>query len=105
MNQLSQKWKECRDNVALAEKELDGHRDQFRKAHIEEVEEVHSLRRDIFNNSMVLKGEPAPKTGGSPARGLNNPMATKTGFTSKSSRTAVIQGCHIRQDIRNYRTQ
>ena len=68
LNQLSQKWKECRDNVALAEKELDGHRDQFRKAHLEEVEEVHSLQRDIYNNSMVVKDEPAPKTGGGLAR-------------------------------------
>ena len=77
LNQLSQKWKECRDNVALAEKELDGHRDQFRKAHLEEVEEVHSLQRDICDNSMVVKDEPAPKTGGGLARSLITPLQPK----------------------------
>ena len=42
-----------KDSVALAEKELQGHRDAFRQAHLEEVEEIRNLQQEMYNQFML----------------------------------------------------
>ena len=53
LNTLSDRWREFKDHVVLADKQLEQHRDLFKKKHIAEVEEIRQLQTDMYNQFMM----------------------------------------------------
>ncbi|OHS94615.1 Dynein heavy chain family protein [Tritrichomonas foetus] len=53
LNSLSDRWREFKDATVLAEKQLDGHKDSFKKQHLAEVEEIRTLQSEMYNQFML----------------------------------------------------
>ena len=56
LNSLAERWKDFKDATVLAEKQLEGHRDTFRKEHLAEVEEIRNLQSEMYNQFMLDEG-------------------------------------------------
>ncbi|EAX96997.1 Dynein heavy chain family protein [Trichomonas vaginalis G3] len=53
LTSLAERWKEFKESVTLADKQLEQHRDAFKKKHIAEVEEIGQLQTDMYNQFML----------------------------------------------------
>lgn len=53
LNSLSERWREFKEATVLAEKQLEGHRDAFRKQHLAEVEEIRTLQSEMYNQFIL----------------------------------------------------
>lgn len=53
LNTLSENWQQYKEAVVLADKQLEQHREQFRKRHLAEVEEIRSLSQEMYSNFMA----------------------------------------------------